>query len=112
MLWITFYRGSNIWGKILEFKVLDPTFDSNYTPIMATLKLSTSKLGKGKLFNPLKIYKWSDQGCNIFKSILNYQRQKKQITILQDIVNRDNSGKEIENITKSFAKVLTDCTDT
>ena len=37
---------------------------------------------------------------------------KKQITILQDIVNRGNSGKEIENITKSFAKVLTDCTDT
>ena len=48
---------SNIWEKILEFKVLDPTFDSKHTPIMAALKFFISKLGKEKLFNPPKSYK-------------------------------------------------------
>ena len=102
MLWITFYRGSNIWGKILEFKVLDPTFDSKHTPIMATLKLSTSKLGKGKLFNPLKIYKWSDQGCNIFKSILNYQRQKNRSQSYRTLL----TGTIVERKLKTSLKVL------
>ena len=37
---------SNIWEKILEFKVLDPIFDSKHAPITATLKFSTSKLGR------------------------------------------------------------------
>ena len=69
------------------------------------------KTRKEKLFNPPKSYKWSDQGCTIFKSILNLQETKKQITILQEILSRNNSGKEIENITKSFAKVLTECAD-
>ena len=78
---------------------------------MATLKFSTSKLGKEKLFNPPKSYKWSDQGCTIFKSILNLPETEKQITILEEILSRDNSGKEIENMTKSFAKVLTKCAD-
>ena len=102
---------SNFWEKILEFKVLDPTFDSKRAPIMATPKLSTCKLGKEKFFNPPKSYKWSHQGCVIFKSILNLQERKKQITILREILSRDNIGKEIENITKSFAKVLTECAD-
>ena len=78
---------------------------------MANLKFSTNKLGKEKLFSPSKSYKWSDQGCAIFKSILNLPETKKQITILQEILNRDNNGKEIENITKSFAKVLTKFAD-
>ena len=51
---------SNIWEKILEFKLLDPTFDSKHASIMTTLKFSTSKLGKEKLFNPPKSHKWSD----------------------------------------------------
>ena len=39
-------------------------------------------------------------------------QEKKQITILQEILSGDNiSGKEIENIIESFAKVLTDCAD-
>ena len=93
---------------------------------MTTLKFSTSKLGKKKLFNtplpphphlpppapPLPLFKsqkWSDQGCAIFKFILKLAETKKQITILQEILSRDNNGKEIENITKSFAKVLTEC---
>ena len=68
---------------------------------MATAKFSTSKLGKENLFNPPKGYKWSDQGCTIYKSILNLPETKKQITILQEILSRDNSGKEIENIPKT-----------
>ena len=51
---------SNIWEKILEFKLLDPTFDSKHASLMTTLKFATSKLGKEKLFNPPKSYKWSD----------------------------------------------------
>ena len=51
---------SNIWEKILEFKLLDPTCDSKHASIMTTLKFSTSKLGKEKLFNPPKSHKWSD----------------------------------------------------
>ena len=78
---------------------------------MAALKFFISKLGKEKLFNPPKSNKWSDQGWAIFKSILNLSEKKTQITILQDILSRDNSGKEIENITKHFAKVLTECAD-
>ena len=37
---------TNISEKILEFKVLHPTFDSKNAPIMTTLKFSTNKLGK------------------------------------------------------------------
>ena len=55
---------SIIWEKILEFKVLYPTFDSKHAPIIATLKLFPSKLGKEKLFNPAKSYKWSDQAAS------------------------------------------------
>ena len=66
----------NIWEKMLKFKVLNPTFDAEHAPIMATLKLSTSKLGKEKLLNPPKSYKWNDQGCTIFKSILNLPGKK------------------------------------
>ena len=51
---------SNIWEKILEFKIFDSTFDSKHAPIRATLKFSTSKLQREKLFNPPKSYKWSD----------------------------------------------------
>ena len=43
---------------------------------MATLKLSTNKLGKEKLFNPPKSYKWIDPDCAIFKSILNLPETK------------------------------------
>ena len=74
---------SNIWEKILEFKVLNPTFDSKYAPIMTTLKFSTNKLGKEKLFNSPKSYRWSDQDWAIFNSILNLPETKKEITNLQ-----------------------------
>ena len=54
---------SNIWEKILEFKVLDPTFDSKHAPIMAALKFFVSKLerrgkGKKKVKNP-----WHNDTC-------------------------------------------------
>ena len=93
---------SNIWEKILEFKVLDPIFDSKHAPITATLKFSTSKLGKKKLFSPPKSNKWSDQGWAIFKSILNLPETK----------NRSQSYKKflaetvVERKLKTSLKVL------
>ena len=93
---------SNIWDKTLEFKVLNPTFDSKHAPIMATLKFSTSKLRKEKLFNPPKSYKWSDQGCTIFKSILNVPETKNRSQSYRKFL----AGAIVERKLKTSLKVL------
>ena len=63
-----------IYEKILNFRVLPPTFDSKHSPIVATLKCHTKlQTEKGKLLNPRKTYHWDSLNSPLFKMLINSQ---------------------------------------
>ena len=69
-----------IYEKILNFRVLPPTFDSKHLPFAATLKCHTKlETEKEKLLNPPKTYHWDSLNSILFKMAKN--SQKSQITI-------------------------------
>ena len=84
-----------IYEKILNFRILPPTFDSKHSPIVATLKCHTKlQTEKGKLLNPPETYHWYSQKSPLFKILINIQESQIKIKFLcNDLqINKDNSN--------------------
>ena len=57
---------SPIYNNITQFKVLPPEYDSKLAPIII-VKASRLEIPKEKLSNPIKVYKWDNQGAALFR---------------------------------------------
>ena len=95
--------------NILNFIVLPPEFDSKHAPITTTFKTPKLSTEERKLFNLPKSYKWDNNRKEVFQSLLS--GTKKQLESLCDQLKSGNKSENIQEITKSFTKILTDCAD-
>ena len=97
------------WLKspFLDFKVLPLEFDSKHAPITTTFKISELRTEKRKLFNLPKAYEWDSQTGEIFQSLLNDNETKRWLEALCDQIKEKNKPGNIQDITKTFTKILT-----
>ena len=101
-----------ICEKILNFRVLPPTFDSKHSPIVATLKCHTKlQTEKGKLLNPPKTYHWDSLNSLLFKILINSQESQITIKTLCNDLEIIKNNSNFQYVIQSFTKFMNECAD-
>ena len=101
-----------IYEKILNFRILPPTFDSKHSPIVATLKCHTKlQTEKGKLLNPPKTYHWDSLNSSLFKILINSQESQITIKTLCNDLEIIKNNSNFQYVIQDFTKFMNECTD-
>ena len=101
-----------IYEKILNFRVLPPTFDSKHSPIVATLKCHTKlQTEKGKLLNPPKTYHWDSLNSPHFKILINSQESQITIKTLCNDLEIIKNNSNFQYVIQGFTKYMNECAD-
>ena len=101
-----------IYEKILNFRVLPPTFDSKHSPIVATLKCHTKlQTEKGKLLNPPKTYHWDSLNSLLFKILINSQESQITIKTLCNDLEIIKNNSNFQYVIQGFTKFMNECAD-
>ena len=96
-----------IYEKILNFRVLTPTFDSQHSAIVPTLKChSKLQTKKGKLLNPSKTYTWDSLNSPLFKILINSQESQITIKTLCNDLEIIKNNSNFQYVIRSFTKFM------
>ena len=97
-----------IYEKMLNFRVLSPTFDSKHSPIFATLKCHTKlQTGNRRLLNPPKTL--DSRNSPLFKILLNNQESRITIKSLCSDLEIIKNNSNFQYVIQSFTKFMNEC---